>query len=195
MKSALKLLILILFPLIIGISIPEKGSTLVPITDDFNPDRLDGAFTGGFGEQTCHSCHFDYDINPEGGGVTIRGVEDTYKPGNRYEITVTVKSERLEVGGFQLTSRFENGTQAGEFDWDSERLMFTSSVTGKIQYLQHSAEGTAPTSENEASWTFTWQAPDDNRCIIFNLAANAGNFDDSSFGDWIYLKEHVISAE
>ncbi len=193
MKTALNLLIIILFPFIIGISMSEGDSAAIQITEDFNPDRLDGAFTGGFGEQTCHSCHFDYDINMDGGSLTFQGVDDVYETGKNYKITVTVRSERLEVGGFQLTSRYKDGSQAGQFEWSGDRLMLTPSISDEIQYLQHSAEGTTPTSENEVSWIFTWQAPDDSRPVKFNLAANAGNLDDSSFGDWIYVEEMVIS--
>ncbi|MDX1591519.1 MAG: hypothetical protein R3283_06140, partial [Balneolaceae bacterium] len=66
-----------------------------------------------------------------------------------------------------------------------------SSVGDSILYLQHSGEGTSPTGDRLVEWTFNWTAPgktDSNGEIILNAASNAGNYDDSSFGDWIYVK-------
>lgn len=190
MKSYLKLLPVVILPFFVGIIMPVQKPAVIENNADFNPDHLDGAFTGGFGEQTCHSCHFDYDLNMEGGSLTAQGIPETYQPGKEYQITVTVESEQLEIGGFQMTSRFEDGSQAGKFDWEEDRLTFTLSVTDEIQYIQHSRDGTEPTGEREVAWTFSWQAPDEeSEKVIFNIAANAGNYDDSSFGDWIYVKE------
>ncbi len=176
---------------------PEQKSGL-PLADldDFNPEHLDGAFTGGFGEQTCHSCHFDYDLNMDGGSLNIEGLPDPYEPGAEYPLTLTVESEQLEKGGFQMTARFEDGTQAGWFEWESDRLMVTPSISEEIQYVQHSEKGTGPANERELSWTLTWQAPEDEAgLVIFNIAANAGNNDDSAFGDWIYTKKIAIKPD
>lgn len=165
--------------------------------DDLNPEHLDGPFTGGFGEETCRSCHFDYDLNQEGGSLAVKGLDNPLEPGESYEVIVTVESEQLEVGGFQMTARFKDGTQAGEFEWTGDRLMLTPSVGDDIQYLQHSSEGTSPTGDREVSWTFIWLAPENRSSnqVIFNIAANAGNDDDSSFGDWIYAEEIVLNFE
>lgn len=199
MKIILKLIAITLSPFIIGISVLQSDHTedVRHGSKTFNPDHLDGAFTGGFGEQSCHSCHFDYDVNMEGGSLTIAGIGDSYQPGEEFEITVTIESEQLEIGGFQLTSRFEDGTQAGDFEWEGNRLMFTPSVTNEVKYLQHSPEGTHPAEEKKIiSWTFMWQAPDSSdEPVIFNVAGNAGNLDDSSFGDWIYVKELILNSD
>lgn len=197
MKLIIKISAIILAPFLIGITLPAtEADSSFDKTSDSNPDHIQGPFTGGFGEETCRSCHFDYDLNIEGGSLTVDGVSKTFKPGKNYEITVTVESERLEVGGFQMTARFEDGTQAGSFEWAGDLLMFTPSVTDEIQYLQHTKEGTEPTGERETSWTFTWSAPEESgQDIILNIAANAGNYDDSSFGDWIYAKELILKPE
>lgn len=196
MKIAAKLIPLILLPFLAGIFLPEwnTGSAFADV-DDFNPEHLDGAFTGGFGEQTCHSCHFDYDLNMEGGSLTVEGIPDQYKPGSEYQVKVTVESEQLEKGGFQMTARFEDGTQAGWFKWESDRLLVTPSISDEIQYVQHSEKGTGPVNEREVSWALTWEAPENEAGkIIINIAANAGNNDDSAFGDWIYTKEIAIKS-
>lgn len=195
MNPFLKLIPIILAPFAIGIALAgiEVPPEIKP-TSKFNPDHLDGAFTGGFGEETCRSCHFDYDLNMEGGSLSIDGLNEEYEPGSEVDIIVTVQSEQLEIGGFQLTARFEDGSQAGTFEWEGNRLRVTPEVSGDVQYIQHSEEGTEPTGEREVSWSFTWIAPETGGPVIFNVAANAGNYDDSSFGDWIYAKEIEVTS-
>ncbi|MEX0895038.1 MAG: choice-of-anchor V domain-containing protein, partial [Balneolaceae bacterium] len=169
-----QLSIAILIPVLTGLTLPENKS--VPVASHDYPDQLPGAFTGGFGEETCNTCHFDYDINPEGGSLTVEGLEENYQPGERYEITVTVESERLERGGFQMTARFGDGTQAGQFEWEGNRLGLTSATADEIQYIQHTPVGTNPTSEKEVRWSFIWEAPDKpSEPVTFNITANAGN--------------------
>lgn len=186
-----QLLIAIIIPVLAGFSFPHR--TTEQASNNGNhvyPDHLPNALTGGFGEETCHSCHFDYDINHEGGSLTVEGLEEKYVAGKQYELVVTVESERLEKGGFQMTARFEDGTQAGQFEWTGDRIGFTPSVSDTIQYLQHTAAGTNPTAEKEVRWSFVWEAPrNDSGPVIFNIAANAGNDDLSPFGDWIYVRE------
>lgn len=195
MKIAVKLISIISMPFLVGIFMPESESASYSAHyADLNPDHIQGAFTGGFGEETCRSCHFDYDLNMDGGSLTVEGISESFSSETEYEIVVTVESEQLEVGGFQLTARHEDGSQAGTFDWSGDRLRFTPNIDGDVQYLQHSEEGTSPTGEREASWSFVWTPPESGN-VIFNIAANAGNDDDSSFGDWIYAKEIVSKPE
>lgn len=175
---------------------PETKSSHSLKSELENPDHLDGAFTGGFGEETCRSCHFDYDLNMDGGSLTLDGVPKSYEAGKDYEITVTLQAEQLEVGGFQMTARFEDGSQAGEFSWDGDDLMFTPSVSDEVKYLQHSVSGTQQAEDQTIQWTFTWTAPEeDGEKVILNIAANSGNYDDSSFGDWIYAKEITLRQQ
>jgi hypothetical protein len=194
MQHLIKIFSIILFPFLFGVliqGIRPADPSLEAVM--MNPEHLDGPFTGGFGEQTCHSCHFDYDLNMEGGSLDLGGFPKSFKAGEEYPVTVRISSEQLELGGFQITARFrESGNQAGSFSWEGDRLMFTpeSAVGEDILYLQHSSEGTSPTSEKTVEWSFTWTAPENAEGPVqFNIASNAGNYDDSSFGDWIYVKE------
>lgn len=155
------------------------------------PEHLTGTFTGGFEEETCRSCHFDYDLNPNGGSLTIAGIPAPISVGETIEIKVTVEREELGAAGFQLTARNEDGSQAGRFEIeDNTRLMFSESVPDSLQYVQHTNEGTNPSEENKNSWTVTWKAPETMEgSIIFNISANAANGDQSEFGDFIYAEE------
>lgn len=158
------------------------------------PEHLTGTFTGGFGEETCRSCHFDYDLNPEEGALTLSGLGSTVSAGASYEIRITVERPELGAAGFQLTSRYEDGRQAGHFDIEGNaRVMFSTSAPDTLQYVQHSAEGSRPQGNNRQRWTITWTAPEQPEGpVIFNVAANAANGDRSEFGDYIYSGEWVI---
>ena len=68
---------------------------------------LDGppaAHAGGFGDDTCHACHFENDLDAPGGSLTLGGVPDTFDPSQTYRITVSLErsgngARRLPVGG------------------------------------------------------------------------------------------------
>lgn len=157
------------------------------------PEHLAGAFTGGFGEETCHSCHFDYDLNWEEGRLTVEGIPDKIKSGHEYEIEIMVERENLGKAGFQMSARYRDGSQAGRFlIGENDRLMFTKQVPDSLQYVQHSIKGIEPVNNGQNSWTVLWKAPENLAdAVYFNLAANAANGDQSEFGDWVYNKEYM----
>lgn len=152
----------------------------------FYPEQLPGTFTGGFGEDSCHSCHFDYPLNPQEGSLNVEGIPGSYKAGKLYTISIQLNRDRLGRAGFQMSSRFEDGSQAGSFDADSELLQFTE-TDSSTQYIQHSAKGSQTTGSTWSGWEVTWTAPETaSGPVIFHIAANAGNGDASAFGDFIY---------
>lgn len=151
------------------------------------PEQLPGAYTGGFGEQTCHSCHFDFPLNYEEGNLSLSGIPRTYRAGQQYIFTITVHRKNLSKAGFQVSARFRDSTQAGQFFVNNENIQFTTPNDSLLQYLQHTAAGTDPVLPDEHSWSFQWQAPKrDLNTVIFNISANAANGDASEFGDYIY---------
>lgn len=159
------------------------------------PEELPGAFTGGFGEETCHSCHFDYPLNPEEGKLEISGFPESYSPGETYIFSIKLSRQYLGQAGFQISSRFEDGNQAGIFDTQSERLQLTH-VEGSIQYVQHKIDASTFTDGNSTTWEITWTAPESGtQTVVFNLAANAGNGDASAFGDFIFTRELKLESE
>lgn len=179
-------LITILAGFLFTASSPEKSTGIRAY-----PEHLTGAFTGGFGEETCRSCHFDYDLNPEGGSLTVSGIGETISAGERVEIQITISRNDLGIAGFQFSARYSNGSQAGQFNIEgNERLTFTEATPDSLQFVQHSAIGSEPTEIGISRWTVIWQAPESPRdTVIFNVAANAANGDQSEFGDFIYAKE------
>ena len=156
--------------------------------------RRDGpppAHTGGFGEPTCRQCHFDSQLNAPGGELVLRGLPDRYVAGQSYELTLLLRRAGMLRGGFQLAARFADGravgTQAGSLE-PMDSLVAVVRDTTAVQYLEHTRAGTALTpGSDSARWTFRWAAPASaSGAVIFHVAANAANDDDSPLGDYIY---------
>jgi len=173
----------------------SSGNTLSDRSEMHYPEQLTGIFTGGFGEETCHSCHFDYPLNYQQGALQIDGLPDAYEPGKTYRIRIELTRPALNKAGFQLSARHPDGSQAGSFMIASPRVERTGSAPDSIQFVQHSVAGTEPTGGDRTTWELQWNAPSGNGDdVIFHLAANAANGDASEFGDFILTRELILSA-
>ena len=149
------------------------------------------ARTGGFGEMTCHQCHSEQPLNDPAGQLTLMGVPDSYTPGERYLITVTVARPQLVRAGFQVAARFDAGAlagrNAGRLEPQDSRTEAVPDDGGRITYIQHTSEGSMVSSPGTSRWTFGWIAPSDGASqIVFHAAANAANGDGLSRGDFVY---------
>lgn len=178
---------------IVGIHEEPKLKSSKGISEKIYPEHLTGTFTGGFGEETCRSCHFDYDLNPDGGTLSVSGIPQKITEGEIVDIQITVEREELGRAGFQLSARYKSGKQAGQFKINNDRIMLSKSVPDSLEYVQHSTTGTEVVDQGKGRWTISWQAPDElSEPIIFNIAANAANGDQSEFGDFIYVRDLKI---
>ena len=147
------------------------------------------AHTGGFGEPTCRECHFDAELNEPGGTVTIVG-PPSYAPGQTYRLDLLLRRAGMLRGGFQLAARFEAGDSAGRPAGNlapaDARTAVVWDTTTHVGYIEHTEAGTAVTNAT-ARWTIHWTAPASaHGPVVFHIAANAANDDDSPLGDFIY---------
>jgi hypothetical protein len=153
--------------------------------------------TGGFGEVSCHQCHFDFDPNPAGGSIAVKGLPESFEAGRRYPLTVTVTRPGLKAGGFQLSARFadgrQKGRQAGELRSSGTRAR-VAKTEAQLAYAQHARGGTDPTGADIVSWTIDWTAPAGAESIAFHVAGVAADGDVSPFGDHVYQRELIIPA-
>ena len=145
-------------------------------------------FSGGFGEQSCHACHFHRELNSGPGRVTIAGVPDQFVPGERYSVTVTLLQPEMTLAGFQLTARLKDGgTQAGTFaPAPGEEARIGIERHGDIAYVSQRKSGTALTSADTARWSLVWTAPKSGDIVVFHAAANAADGDGMVEGDYIH---------
>lgn len=144
------------------------------------------ARTGGFGEMTCHQCHWDNPLNDTPGRISLSGVPDTYTPGERYLITVAIAHPELVKGGFQMSARFDDGTNAGGFRSADELTEPIPDDGGRITYIQHTSKGSVAAAQGESRWRVEWTAPASGGAVVFHVAGNASNGDASPLGDFIY---------
>jgi len=176
---------------ILLIASPALGNSIQPPT----------AHTGAAGELDCRACHMDGAMNPDTGRLILKGLPDRYIPGQVYMLTVTLMYPHMERAGFQLSARFPDspskGKQAGALVSQDDRVQVVTDQTNEIQYVQHSEAGMDLTGPAEVSWRFVWQAPDMfDAAVVFNASANGANYDDSEFGDAVFLlTRHVAGVD
>jgi hypothetical protein len=151
--------------------------------------------TGGFGEPSCHECHFDQRLNDPAGTLRLSGVPDRYFAGRSYPLTVTLSRAGMVRGGFEISARFlsgrRQGQQAGLWRVLDRRLQVARSDDDPpVFFVQHNSTGSEVTEPGTARWTMEWAAPEDGaETVQFNVAANASNDDASALGDFVYLAE------
>jgi hypothetical protein len=98
---------------------------------------------------------------------------------------VTLKHAGMKIAGFLLALDPAVGAPF-------------KATSGAVETKDVSARSTiaAARQKDEAKWTLTWRAPDTLPPeIVFYLSANAGNDDNSPFGDTIYLETVRVKAK
>ena len=146
------------------------------------------AHTGGFGESSCRECHFDGPARPPE-MLALGGVPERYQPGVRYRLDSSILDTTAHAGGFQLAARVaagpRAGTQAGTLCAHDKRVTVVADTATGVQYASHAGAARA----DSLTWSVDWDAPsDDVGAVIFHVAANSANDDDSMLGDVIILK-------
>lgn len=149
------------------------------------------AHTGGFGEPTCHACHFDQPLAPPGARLSVAGFPPSYTPGERYLLTLRLDAPGLRRGGFELAVRAAEGegagAQAGALSALDERVRILAAGRPAVEYAQHTLAGTRPAA-GRLSWRVAWTAPARPApAVVLHVAANAANDDASPLGDRIVL--------
>ena len=147
-------------------------------------------FTGAPNEDTCRHCHEGFALNPQGGALAIDGFPETYLPGQRYTVNITLSSDSALRWGFQATALTADNRKAG-------KLLITDRVrTEKIRgyfitdriYVQQKKAGSYPGLRGSATWSFDWQAPSTHKGpITMYVTGNAANDNGKTSGDLIYF--------
>ncbi|MDW7710031.1 MAG: choice-of-anchor V domain-containing protein [Deferrisomatales bacterium] len=150
-------------------------------------------YSGGFGEPTCHVCHFDQVLDDSAGRLEVQGFPEAFEPGARYEVGVTVARPGTARAGFQLTVRFSGGTragqQAGHLSGGEEGVGVVEDASG-VQYARQGREGSPVAADGIARWIVRWEAPAEAEGeVSLHVAANAANDDASELGDFVYVGE------
>jgi hypothetical protein len=162
------------------------------------------AHTGGFGEPTCHACHFDNPLNAgpdtRAAALELRGLPSAYEAGRTYRLTIVLREPDLRRSGFALSARFASaaaaaGADAGTLMALDEGVAITLEGRPPVSYAHHTETGTHVGEAGSASWSLDWRAPSGAASpVVFHVVANAANDDNSEFGDRIFARSFTLPA-
>jgi hypothetical protein len=172
---------------------PAGPSPVIMQFKDAPPARV----TGGFGEDSCHACHFGAAENDGHGRIQLSGFPERYTPGETYELELTVARAEMAAAGFQLAVRHaDDMTQAGtvEVPPEEQRRVGVLSERG-VLFAQQLLDGAELADSHTISWTVLWTAPGSGERVIAHAAAVAADGDDSQLGDHVYTLRAVADAE
>jgi hypothetical protein len=156
--------------------------------------------TGGFGEPTCLACHNEFAINPaEAGTLDVDGLPDSYEAGATYRVSIVMTGDdEMRAAGFQGAFRYAAGERRGQRAGAVLALDETVTVvpvdSTNVEYVQHKRAGTRTVHDGLVTWTFEWTAPTSTDPVVFNVAANSANGDDSPLGDLVFTSEAHIGG-
>ncbi len=151
-------------------------------------DAPPNGHTGGFAEPTCHRCHFDRELNDPRGAIEIRGIPASFLHGKTYDVHIVLEHPELRLGGFQVSARFGEktrlGRQAGQWSATDMHTVRVSTDSTDVEFVTHAKPSGSP---GRAVWQLSWRAPIEGERVLFHVAGNASNDDNSEFGDFIML--------
>jgi hypothetical protein len=152
------------------------------------------AHTGGFAEATCQRCHAEYPLNEGVVRIALDSLPGFFESNRAYPLRLRVQHPELKRGGFQLSARFEDGSNAGGFTV-SDTTILKLQRSRDVQYLSHNIRGTYQLRGDTAEWRFTWVAPPAQQRVVFHVAVNVANDDASEFGDRIFTATFHAGGE
>lgn len=123
------------------------------------------------------------------GSLRLDGFPAVYAPGSDYVLTVALTRPGLARGGFQFAIRFSDGEMSGEQAGQISPLDHRSNAArapNDVWYVFQTLRGTEPTRPDSSEWTVAWTAPAGGN-VVLHIAGNAGNGDNSEFGDHVYV--------
>ncbi len=167
-------------------------AAVLPVVVAAYGDGPEPGSTGGFGEPTCASCHVDAPTNGAAGALGLEGLPASFTPGARYTLALRLTHPGVTRAGFALAVRFAEGVargrQAGSLGATDACAQILVGHSSPVQYAVHTAAGSRTSAPGTFTWRFSWTAPRDaSGPVIFHVAANASNDDESALGDSIYV--------
>ncbi|MEM8772855.1 MAG: choice-of-anchor V domain-containing protein [Pseudomonadota bacterium] len=126
--------------------------------------------------ENCASCHYDSEAVRDSSALTLTGVSGGVTANKIYEITLAFRNPDETETGFQAIA------SAGEFETAHNEHM-------EINGAQIRSTKTSKSQNGSVQWIINWRAPasiSPGEEIIFLVAVNDSNHDESPFGDHIH---------
>jgi hypothetical protein len=153
------------------------ATAVVSVADAYPEGAPWGAARPGANE-SCATCHFDYEAIADSAAITVTGIPPQARPGATYSLAVEFRDRDATTAGFQVLATSDRG-DGGSFGTGSKDM---ETGAGAIRSTRPSIAG------NGISWEFEWAAPDQPGAeITFYVAVMASNDDGSPFGDQVHF--------
>lgn len=136
------------------------------------PEGAPWGHAGAPQTRSCHTCHWDGELEAASPRLSLDGLPERFVPGERYELVVRL-ADASPSNGFQLAA------SAGTFEAVSE--------------LTEARGPSVRSNLSAGDWPIVWIAAETREPVTLWLAVNDANGDDSAFGDRVLLREFVIS--
>ena len=182
----------------VGVIIAALEAAVTGASVGVHPDAPPPAHTGGFGEPSCHQCHFDNALNDTSGALRVTTMATRYEPAQLHRVEIRLTHTDMGWAGFEVSARYQSGPsagrQAGVWSVIDGRVAITVGGEWEVAYAHQSDEGIVPTGGTATVWTIEWVAPEGALGpVVFHVAANAANGDNSALGDFIYVDSLVLA--
>ncbi len=136
--------------------------------------------------QNCANCHFDGDAVTDSPAIALTGLPDACAAESVFEFALSLGAPETgpgaEIAGFLIAATL------GEF---------LPGADDGVEANRNEARSVRPRRAGEDFvWPLRWLADGDNsEGAVFHVAMNAGNDDNSPFGDVIHFREFKITPE
>ncbi len=148
------------------------------------PDASPWGAANPAADESCGSCHYDYEAIAESQLLTVVGLPERPSPGERYPLRVEfAAAEALDdaaVAGFQLLAS-AGYLEAIDADVETAGTALRSTAVREVR--------------GGVSWPLVWQAPTEVSAVTFYAAASAANHDNSPFGDVIHYRRYATPVK
>ena len=132
-------------------------------------------------QESCSSCHYDYEPVTDSRSLRLEGLPDRVEPGHGYPLELQFEASDAEVSGFQILAsdgRFESSAADIESRADASRSIAVRHRSSCFR------------------WPLIWIAPDKAGVIVrLYLAASSANDDQSPLGDRIHYRTVNIAVD
>ena len=128
------------------------------------------------------------------GCIILASMASYVLPAGEFERSM---DEETDLAGFQLAARYgtgsEEGLNAGQIHPIDDRIAVSIGTNG-VRYAHQTRQGSRMAASDSTSWSMEWIAPSTGNSVVFHVAANSGNGDNSPLSDLVYSADLTIES-
>ncbi|MBM3329380.1 MAG: T9SS type A sorting domain-containing protein [Calditrichaeota bacterium] len=140
--------------------------------------------------RTCRDCHNTFAANDPNGFIRLDGFPGFYRPGQRYDLQLTLFDPRNARWGFEITALTRDQRPAGDFlVLDTLNTLRSRAREGSPVYIKQSLAGNFSGTHNSVVWRFAWIAPEAGTGpAVFYYSGASCNGDGGVRNDYCYSR-------